>query len=229
MSQASFYRIGATAMIAGTVLALVFNVVHGRASDATNTEAQLRLAADKGPWILIHLGLFVGVLLVTGGLLALSRSLDWEAGSAWARFAVGGALIGGALFTALMAMDGIVLKRIADAWAAGGVDRAALFQLGHLVREGNSALLSLWTIEFLGGTLLMMGVALGRSSLYPRWAGLAGVVLGVAGLLDGFAMALGGLTFGVFNVGFTAVSILATIWLFATGVLLWRRAEKLPT
>jgi hypothetical protein len=42
MSQASFYRIGAVAMIVGTVFALVFNVVHGRASDATNTEAQLR-------------------------------------------------------------------------------------------------------------------------------------------------------------------------------------------
>lgn len=229
MSQASFYRIGAVAMIAGTILALVFNVVHGRASDATNTEAQLRLAADKGPWIGIHLGLFVGVLLITGGLLALSRSLDWEVGSAWARFAAAGALIGGTLFAALMATDGIVLKHVADSWAAGGADRAALFQLGHLVRESNAALLSLWTIEFLGGTLLMYGLALGHSALYPRWAGPAGVGLGVAGLLDGAALALGGFTFGAFNVGFTVVSILATVWLFALGVLLWRRADKLPT
>ncbi len=229
MSQTSFYRIGAMALIVGTVFALVFNIVHGRASDATSTEAQLRLAADKGPWIVIHLGLFVGVLLITGGLLALARSLDWEAGSAWARFGAAGALISGALFVALMATDGLVLKRVADAWAAGGADRAAVFQLGHLIRETNAALLSLWTIEFLGGTILLYGLALGESSLYPRWAGQAGVLLGVAGLIDGFAMALGGLTFGTFNVGFTAVSILATIWLFALGVLLWRRAPKLPT
>lgn len=229
MSQASFYRIGAVAMIVGTVFALVFNVVHGRASDATSTEAQLRLAADKGPWIAIHLGLFAGVLLITGGLLALSRSLDWEAGSAWARFAAAGALIGGALFTALMATDGIVLKRIADAWAAGGADRTALFQLGHLLRESNAALLTLWTLEFLGGTVLLYGLALGRSSLYPRWTGPVGVLLGVGGLLDGLVMSWRGFTFGAFNVGFTVVSIVATVWLFAMGVLLWRRAEKLPT
>jgi hypothetical protein len=126
-------------------------------------------------------------------------------------------------------MDGIVLKRIADAWAAGGADRAALFQLGHLLRESNAALLSLWTVEFLGGTILLYGLALGRSSLYPRWTGPAGVLLGVAGLLDGLVLSWSGLTFGAFNVGFTVVSIVATVWLLAMGVLLWRRAEKLPT
>ena len=54
-------------------------------------------------------------------------------------------------------------------------------------------------------------------------------VLGVAGLFDGALMMLGGVTFGAFNVGFTVVSILATGLLFAMGVILWRRADKLPT
>jgi hypothetical protein len=58
MSQASFYRIGAVAMIVGTVFALVFNVVHGRASDATNTEAQLPVSILATVWLLA-----MGVLL----------------------------------------------------------------------------------------------------------------------------------------------------------------------
>jgi hypothetical protein len=228
MSQTALYRTGGVAMIAGAVAALLLNLAHGRSPDATSTEAQLRLAADRGGWTAVHLGLAVAVLMLTGGLVAVSRSLTLSPGAGWARLGMGGALINGALFTALMATDGVAFKRVADAWAAAP-DKGALFQAGYVLRELDSALLSVWTLEFLGLTVLVYGLAIGTRSPYPAWLGPAGIVLGVAGLIDGLALGLGGLTFGAFNVLFTAVSLLATAWLLVMGVHLWRRAKTLPT
>ncbi|MBI1845954.1 MAG: hypothetical protein HY294_03750 [Candidatus Rokubacteria bacterium] len=227
MKEPSFYRLGALGLVAGAVLALAFNVLHPRTS-VPGTAPQLALAAGSALWAVDHLGILLGTLLITGGLVALAAALQDERGAPWARYGQAGALIGAATLSVLMALDGIAFRRLAQAWrAAPEAERPALVQAATVAREIDFALLAVSTLELFGLTIVLYGLAMSQSVLFARPLGAAGVVVGAGGIADGVLLALQGPTVFAFNVLFTIVSLLATLWVLIVGVVFWRRAATL--
>lgn len=223
--ERSLYRVGGGCSVVGAILSVVFNVLHPRFADIRSTETQLAETAGSALWIVDHLGILLGVVLMTAGLVALARSMQAGPGAGWARLGLAGAVVGAALMAVLMATDGIALKDVADAWArTPAAERGAALSAAHVLRQVNLALLSVWTTVFLGVTILSYGLAVAASGIYPAWLGWVGVLGGIGSLGVGLAMALAGPTVLVNNVLFLILSLLITLWALALGVLLWRRA-----
>jgi len=227
MSERSLFKIGSVAAIVGSLLALVANLLHPRSVLITNPEAYLKMIAESGIWIGDHIGILFAVLLITGGLLAISRSITGEPGAGWARLGLAGALVGAAIICVLMAMDGIAVKVLANAWAnAPAAEKATLFSVIHALAEIDLAIFSVWIIEFFGVTIILYGLAVSTSNVYPKWLGWVAVLAGFGSALIGLNQAYRGASLVVTNVLFPVFSLILTLWVFVMGVLLWRKAAS---
>lgn len=229
MPERSLFRIGSVSAMIGAVLAVVVNLLHPRAATLQNPEAFLRMIAESSGalWLGDHIGIIVADLLVTAGLIALARSVTREPGAAWARLGYAGALVSAALLLLLMAADGIAIKRIADGWiSAGPPDKAAAFQAGRALAEVNLAILTVWIIVFWGATIIVYGLAIVTSDVYPRWLGWAALLAGLGSTADGLALAVTGPSVLLGSILFPVFSILITVWIFVMGLLLWRKARS---
>src|SRR4029450_11583912 len=102
MFERTMLRIGAVALTAGLIAAVVFEVLHPAREDPNDNPRVFAEYAGSGTWTTVHLGALAGALMLLGGLVALSESLrDGPAvQAAWARLAgapagVGAARVGG--------------------------------------------------------------------------------------------------------------------------------------
>jgi hypothetical protein len=124
-----------------------------------------------------------------------------------------------------MATDGITVKVLADAWAkAPATEKAAAFSVAHALAQINVAVFSVWVIEFFGVTIILYGLAVLTSSVYPKWLGWVAVLAGIGSALIGLNQAYKGPSTLVTNVLFPIFSIIITIWVLVMGILLWRKA-----
>lgn len=225
MGERTLLRLGSVLLVVGALGGIVVNVMHPRASDFQALAlVQLVAATDNGLWIGDHIGILFAVLLVVGGQLALSRSFTGERAAAFGRLGAGAALLSAAIFAVGVATDGIAQKGLADAWAAAApADKAGALGAVLAVVALSGALFTVSIIVTFGLTSLLFGLAIASDETYPRWLGWIGAVLGVAATLIGVVLAYQGPSVLVSVVLFTSVSLAITIWLFALGVLLWRR------
>src|SRR2546426_7719237 len=105
MPERTLTRIGAAAAVLGAVLGLVVNVLHPRVNDPANTKAFLRQVAESTIWVGDHVGIIFAVLLVTGGLVAVYRSITSGPGAAWARLGFAAALVSAGLGFVTVAVE----------------------------------------------------------------------------------------------------------------------------
>lgn len=225
MRERSLYRIGAVSAIVGSVLAVVVNLLHPRTPDIARVEAFLPMVAGSAGWVGDHVGILFAVLLVTGGLVVISRSIGTEPGAAWAALGLAGALVSTAIGLVWMATDGIAMKVVADAWAsAPPAEKAVAFRDGFLLAKVNIALFTVWDICFFGGTFILYGLAVATSDAYPKWLGWVAMAAGLGSALVGLNLAYQGPSHLVLNILFPIFSIIITVWVFVMGVFLWRRA-----
>lgn len=226
MSERSLFRIGSVSAIVGSILAIVVNLLHPRSASLKNPEAFLRMIAESTIWVGDHVGIVFAVLLVTGGLIAIYRSIPDEPGAAWARLGFAGALVSAAILCVLMATDGITVKVLADAWAkAPATEKAVAFSVAHALALVDFAIFSIWTIVFFGVTIILYGLAVSTTSVYPKWLGWVAVLAGIGSALIGLNQAYKGPSVLVTNVLFPIFSIIITIWVLVMGVLLWRKTS----
>lgn len=225
MSEPTLFRIGSAFLVLGALLGVVVNVLHPRPSDYDSlTSIQLVAATDSGLWIGDHVGILLAVLLIVGGQLAFYRSLSGERALAFGRLGAGSALVSAAVWSVLVAADGIAVKRLADVWtAAAAADKAGSLGAALAVNALSGGLFIVATVLSFGVTSVLFGLAIALGDTYPRWLGWVGVVLGAAAALVGLVQAYQGPSQLVTTVLFTSVSLALTVWLFAIGVLLWRR------
>jgi hypothetical protein len=137
MSDRTLFRLGSVAAVAGAVLALVTNAIHPRPSDyGDHVTAELRMVAGSDGWILIHLGLLAGVLLIGFGLFAVARSVKDGPAEGAARVAIGVLLVSIPVAVVQLAVDGYATKAAADAWSrTTGAEQATLVAAGTAVAE----------------------------------------------------------------------------------------------
>jgi hypothetical protein len=115
-AERSIFRIGAVAGILGSLLAMVGNLLHP-ATPTGNPEGVARTIAQSANWVLVHLVIVVGLILMLGALVALSRSIEGGVPGvvlAWlgSIAAVAGVTVG----VILVIVDGVAAKHLADAW-----------------------------------------------------------------------------------------------------------------
>src|SRR6187200_3453149 len=94
-------RIGAVLFLLGLVVLVISTQLHPAHENPKDNPAVFREYAQSDLWVAVHLGQFVGFLLVVGGLVALSYSLATreDAAAAVARFGLAAAVTTGASFT----------------------------------------------------------------------------------------------------------------------------------
>ncbi len=224
MSEPTLLKTGSGLMIVGAVLGIVVNVLHPRTSDVTNVSAYAELFSSSGIWVGDHLGILVAILFISAGLLALYRSFSGERAIAFARLGAGSLLVSASVWSVLVGIDGIAVKRLADAWAAAPPpEKAAALSAFQIATTVNLGIFFVGVILLFGTTFILYGLAVAWSDEYPRWLGWAGVVLGIANALVGFVLAYQGESQLVSNQIFPVVSILQSAWILWIGVLLWRR------
>ncbi len=220
-------RLGAALGVVGVVLQVVMDRLHPHHVDPNQSAAVFREYAHSENWTAVHLGQFIGTLLIVVALVALARALSRQPGVAGALAVVGGvtAVIVGAVFAVQMAVDGVALKAAIDSWvgAVSPSDQSSSFLVAESVRWTEKGLSGFFQIVN-GVTLFSLGLSIAVSRSFPKWLGGVGIAAGVGFVAGGVSTAHTGFSAAAGTFLMPATLLLA---LFLLGVFtsMWRRAS----
>jgi hypothetical protein len=225
-AEAITTRIGAVAFPLALIVYVVATAIHPSREDPMDNPAVFMEYAQSDSWIAVHFGQWLGVLLLFAGLVALYYSITTksEAGAAvLARFGLAAAVLTAASLTMLQAVDGVALKWAVDDWASAPADQeAAAFAAAEAVRWTEYALQSYSNI-LLGLTLILYGLAIALSTVYPRWLGWVAAGSGVAWIVHGLMVPY----IGLFDSPPRGVAlVLMSLWAFIMAFLMWRNSSR---
>ena len=112
MLERSSLRIGAVSIVIGVIISSVSAAFHGghQPHDLVVTLPQY---ATNSKWIVVHLGQFLGQLLVVGGLVGLNRSITLGSGAALAKLGLVVAVVAISVYAVNQTVDGITIKFVA--------------------------------------------------------------------------------------------------------------------
>src|SRR5829696_3935280 len=190
-------------------------------------EGVARTIAQSANWVLVHLVIVVGLILMLGALVALSRSIEGGVPGALAWLGSIAAVAGVTVGVILVIVDGVAAKHLADAWEAAPSDQAAAALRVVVAEEAiNFALASLFNILFAGVTFILLGLAVASSGEYPVWLGWVVVVAGVGSVPVGLVQAYMGESIGFTRIATIIFPTIITLWVVVMSVLLWRKAGK---
>jgi hypothetical protein len=218
-------RLGGALAFAGAAVLLASTLLHPAGADPGDAPAAFAEYAASGIWVGVHLGQFVGVVLLAATLVALAATLEPGYPAAIGMIASAGAAAMIAVAAALQAVDGVALKIAVDRWTTVAPDaRALAFETAFAIRQieiGLAALLSVLA----GLTLSVVSVAMLAGHRYPRWFAALGTLGGVGTLAAGYGFATAG-----FAAGPMAASMLGNVlllgWALAAGTLMLTKPSR---
>jgi hypothetical protein len=194
----------------------------------SGADAALAHVADRPEWYAIHLLVIVSVAAWPVAFHAAASHLDTARGVVVGRLAVGAVSVGLALYVLEMALDGFVLKQVADEWAAAsGPAKEAVFERGATVYAVLGGVFRVSLLWVLGLSFLLLGIAIASSRTFPRWFGWIGAALGA--VVTAYT-ATSFLALDVLHelLGFVVPGFLLALWTIWLGALLVRRARSVP-
>jgi hypothetical protein len=220
-------RIGSVAGIVGALLGMVGNLIHP-ATPTDDPEGVARAIAGSQLWVVDHLAIVIGLILMLGTLVAIAESIRDGLPGALARLGSVAAVAGITVGLVLVTLDGLAAKQIADAWATAPPDeQAAALRLVLAEETINFALAALFNVLFAGVTFILYGLAVAWSRVYPRWLGWVVVVAGIGSVAAGLVQAYAGEATTVTRVLTIIFPTVITLWLVGMSMLVWRRASTL--
>jgi hypothetical protein len=226
-AAAEIIRIGAWAGIAGSLLAMIGNLLHP-ATPTGDPNGVAQTIAGSGIWIADHLAIVLGLILMLGGLIAISRSITDGVPGALARLGQVAAVAGITVGLITVIVDGVAAKHLADAWEAAPPDEEAAALRVVLGEETiNFALAALFNILFAGVTFILFGLAVAWSDRFPRWSGWIVVVAGVGSILVGLLQAFAGESTTVSRILTIVFPTIITLWVVVMDVVLLRGRPSL--
>ena len=176
-------RLGADAGIAGAILTMTAGIMHPKGSSDVGTveEWMLRVSASD-TWILVHLLLLLGAVLLLPASYAIAHAYPEERARAWGRLGYLAAIVATGVAVTTFLFDGAVVKNIAELWEenrATRIDAAALLatEAGFIFVAG----LQLTT----GLVALAFGVAGITTDAHPRWLGWMALIASFCALVPG--------------------------------------------
>jgi Domain of unknown function (DUF4386) len=219
VSERSALQLSGTLLLGGFLLNAVVTMFHpGGAED--DHAAIFRQYAESTPWVAVHLGQFVGVLLALGGLLVLYPVLRREA-PRLALFGAGATVATAVIWAVLQALDGVALKQAVDAWVdASGAEEAIRYANAESVRWLEWGFQSYFRVLF-GLSLLLFGVAMVAGRLVDRWLGWMAVLAGLLALAFGIDVGYSGLQSrfqDAVGIAFQLVVLVFVVGMFVTGL-----------
>jgi hypothetical protein len=223
-------RLGAVTGFAGVLVQVVMDQLHPAQADPNDSKAAFAEYSHSRIWTDVHLGQFLGTLLLATSLLCLARALSRQRGLPGALAMVGAftAILLTAVFTVQMALDGIALRSAVHTWVtATGPQRVSAFQVAEGLRGLEKGLSAMFHICN-GFTLFVLGLSIAMGRLYARWLGWTAVVAGVAFLGGGIVTA---------HVGFSSTAglflhpalLLLGVFMIGIGISMWRRPRGART
>lgn len=220
-------KIGSVAGSAGALVGMVGNLLHP-ATPIGDAEGVANTIATSEIWVIDHLAIVIALIMMLGGLVAISRSIEGGVAGAVAKLAYVAAVSGATVGLILVTLDGLAAKHLATAWAEAPPEEAAIaLRLVAAEETINFALASLFNILFAGVTFGLYGIAVVLSRIYPRWLGWVVVVAGGGSVVAGLIQAAAGTPTPVTRVLTIIFPTIITLWLAVMGVLVWRRAASL--
>jgi hypothetical protein len=222
MKERNTYRLASALALAGAVVVAVASRFHGGA-EPQNLLSVLPEYAANTHWKAVHLGQFLGFLLMVGALILVLNDLRQKAASPLATLGVVTAIVAASTYAANYAVDGVAIQFVARVFVEAPVqERATALSIAEAMRHIEQGLSGLAAIN-LGIALALCGGAIISSRVLASWLGWAAAFVGAAELVSGVAIYF--LGFSQHVVGFWAgVSVLA--WMLAAAVVLLRRSGR---
>jgi hypothetical protein len=212
--------------IVGGIVFMIGNMLHARADDIDVYQNQIQAVAESDIWIVDHLALGIGMLVLSVGLLFLGRSIVGGKAQVWVKVAEYALFASAGLGAVLFAVDGISSKFIHDAFAAAPAgEQATALRVSELMEQIDVGLFSMLIIVFFGFTFASYGAALRMSDSYHMAYGWIALVLGVIAVPIGIYQAIDGLSTEVTTYGFAGVASVLNLWIIVIGVNMWRRSS----
>ncbi len=219
----SLLRISTLASIVGAIFFMIANIVHPRSPNIEVNEFQIETVAHSDIWVTDHVVLWLGGLLLLPGLLAIHHSLTNRNSLVWTYFGNMSALVSTALWTVLMAMDGIASKATHVAWSHAPVpEKKTALRVAEMMEEIDIALFSFYIVLFFGITFFLYGWGVLKSEEHPAWLGWAAIVLSIASFVVGLVQTYTGLSVLVTNILFASLSSFLILWLIIMNIRIRR-------
>lgn len=211
-------RLSGVLLFSGIVVNTVSTLIHP-SGDEDDHQAIFAEYADSGSWEAVHIGQFIGGLLIAAAVIVLYRTARSGGGPVLlGRFAAGAAVATIGALAVLQGLDGIALKQSVDAWLnASPTDEASRFADAETVRWLEWGFQSYFRI-LLGLSFGLIGAALLATRLVASWVGWAAIVAGLSTATIGIDVGYSGLD-SDFQ-GVLGMVFLAAVVIFALGVLL---------
>jgi hypothetical protein len=220
------YRFGGFSAILGALLAGVANLTHP-VTPENDPVGVARVIADSDIWVPVHLAIVLGIVLMLGGLVALSHSIRGGIPGALARFGLFAAVAGATIGLVLVILDGVAARHLAQEWANAPADeKATALALVHVNETINFALASLFNLVFAAATFILFGLAVALSGVFPRWLGWVVFAAGVTSIGAGLIQASVGEPTGASRILTIIGPTVITLWLLVIGILLVRHSGR---
>lgn len=211
-------RLAAGLLLIGVVISALSGVFHAEGADPNDHRNVFMIYAASQSWTAVHLGQFIGMAVITSGLLALHFALGARDGQGlWLnRFALLSAGVAVALYGVLQAVDGVGLKHAVDAWAsAADADKTVRFEAAETVRWLEWAMRSYHSFVF-GLALIFFGIVIVLLRPVSRLIGYLMAISGLCYFVQGWIIGTNG--FSSANQIPTLLGIVLvvawTVWLF---------------
>jgi hypothetical protein len=210
-------------MVGGLILNAVSTAFHpGGAED--NHELIFAQYADSDPWIAVHIGQFIGVLLTLGGLLILSRAMRAAGQALLPDLATAATIATAAIWAVLQGLDGVGLKQAVDAWeGASRAEEAMRLAGAEIIRWLEWGFQSYFRL-LLGVALLLVGAGILASRLLSSWLGWAAVLAGVMSVVFAVDVGYSGLQGGLQDA--ISMPFLIVVLVLSVGVLVSGPRER---
>ena len=221
-------RLTAVMMLLGGLAQLPLAFLHPHHEQPNDSRAAFAEYARSTDWVWVHLGQYLGTLLLAAGLATLALTLSRQRGltGQLGRLAFVAAVVTAAVFAVQMAVDGIALKAAVDGWAsARGADQAAAYDVADAVRATEKGLSALFHLDN-AATLLALGTAMICSRAH-RVLGSVGAAAGAGFLVVGALTARTGFSPEAAQVALVP-TLLLLVFLLGAARALWRGSLLAP-
>lgn len=222
-------RMSGALFVAGAVIGLVANALHPHSAEP-DAAMTVQAIAQNGAWVAMHLAMIVAILLIIGGLVGLAELLKDTPGGSLARLGMAAALLGGAVVTISIAIDGFGMKALAlSVAAAPAAESATALQIAIAVKETDFGIWSIGMLVFFGATFACFGGAVTTSGRFPGWFGWIAVLGAGGSAIAALLQIAANREVQAAETIFLGASLLLTLWTLALGVWMWRGPHLSPT
>lgn len=218
-------RLTAGLILLGAAGQVPLGILHPHQAQPNDSRAAFIEYASADSWAEVHLGQYVGALLVAFGLVALAVTMAQRPGAAGqlARFAGVTAVVSAAVFAVQMAVDGVALKAAVEQWtSAPAGQQAPAYGVAEVIRSLEKGLSALFHLNN-GIALVALGSAV-LVSQQSRALGLLGLAAGVGFLATSVVTARTGFSPEAASVAQLPTLLLAA-FLIGTALVMWRGVQ----